>query len=176
MKIIIPGGSGHVGTFLAKSFHAEGHQVVVLARKSFSAPWPVVEWDGRSLGPWKEELERADVVINLAGPQRQLPLRPEEPHGNHEFARRFHPRHRPSHPAGAPPAAPLAAGQHRHDLRASLRCRQRRVHRHPRRHRTERARHLALQHRRRPPPGKTPRARKPPPTARASSSSAPPSS
>ncbi len=67
MKIIIPGGSGHVGTFLAKSFHAEGHQVVVLARKSFSAPWPVVEWDGRSLGPWKEELERADVVINLAG-------------------------------------------------------------------------------------------------------------
>ena len=67
MKIIIPGGSGHVGTFLAKAFHAEGHEVVVLARKSFAAPSRVVAWDGRTLGPWQEELDRADVVINLAG-------------------------------------------------------------------------------------------------------------
>lgn len=67
MKIIIAGGSGHVGTFLARAFNEEGHQVIVLSRRSFAAPWRVVEWDGRTLGPWKEQLERADVVINLAG-------------------------------------------------------------------------------------------------------------
>ena len=67
MKIIIAGGSGHIGTFLARAFHEEGHHVVVLARKTFAAPWRVVEWDGRTLGPWKEQLERADVVLNLAG-------------------------------------------------------------------------------------------------------------
>ena len=33
MKIIIAGGSGHVGTFLARAFHAEGHQVAVLSRR-----------------------------------------------------------------------------------------------------------------------------------------------
>jgi uncharacterized protein YbjT (DUF2867 family) len=32
MKIIIPGGSGQVGTLLARAFHAEGHEMVVLAR------------------------------------------------------------------------------------------------------------------------------------------------
>jgi uncharacterized protein (TIGR01777 family) len=67
VKIIIAGGSGSVGTFLARAFHAEGHRVVVLSRKLFAAEWSVVRWDGRTLGPWKEELERADVVINLAG-------------------------------------------------------------------------------------------------------------
>ena len=67
MKIIIAGGSGHVGTMLARAFHDEGHHVVVLSRRAFAAPWRVVQWDGRTLGPWKEELERADVVINLAG-------------------------------------------------------------------------------------------------------------
>jgi uncharacterized protein (TIGR01777 family) len=67
MKIIIAGGSGHVGTFLAREFHQEGHLVIVLSRRDFTAPWRVVPWDGRTLGPWKEQLERADVVINLAG-------------------------------------------------------------------------------------------------------------
>ncbi len=67
MKIILAGGSGHVGTFLARAFHDEGHRVVVLSRKPFDAPWRVAGWDGRTVGWWKEELERADVVINLAG-------------------------------------------------------------------------------------------------------------
>ncbi|MGZ7039664.1 MAG: epimerase, partial [Thermoanaerobaculia bacterium] len=32
MKIVIPGGSGHLGTLLARSFRNEGHEVVVLSR------------------------------------------------------------------------------------------------------------------------------------------------
>ena len=67
MKIIIPGGSGQVGTLLARSFHAEGHEVIVLARFPCAAKWTVLPWDGRTLGPWAAALEGADVVINLAG-------------------------------------------------------------------------------------------------------------
>lgn len=67
MKIIIPGGSGQVGTVLARAFHGDGHDVVVLSRAVANLPWRVVPWDGRTLGAWTTELEEADVVINLAG-------------------------------------------------------------------------------------------------------------
>src|SRR5918999_5814732 len=67
MRIVIPGGSGHVGTLLAHAFRADGHEVVVLSRRPQPAPWRVVAWDARTLGPWVTELEEADVVINLAG-------------------------------------------------------------------------------------------------------------
>lgn len=67
MKIVIPGGSGQVGTMLARAFHRDGHQVIVLSRHPAPAPWSTVAWDGCSLGKWTQELEGADVVINLAG-------------------------------------------------------------------------------------------------------------
>lgn len=67
MKIVIPGGTGQVGEILARAFQADGHEVVTLGRHPAPAPWPVVGWDGVSLGPWVSELEGADVVINLAG-------------------------------------------------------------------------------------------------------------
>lgn len=67
LKIVIPGGSGQVGTVLARAFHAEGHDVVVLSRRTADLPWRVVEWDGVTLGPWAREIDGADVVINLAG-------------------------------------------------------------------------------------------------------------
>jgi uncharacterized protein (TIGR01777 family) len=67
MKIIIPGGNGQVGHVLARAFHRDGHEVVVLSRRPVSAPWRVIAWDGHSLGSWTSELEGADVVINLAG-------------------------------------------------------------------------------------------------------------
>ena len=67
MKIVIPGGSGQVGTLLARAFHAEGHAIVVLARHPGPTPWRSVAWDGASVGAWATELDGADVVINLAG-------------------------------------------------------------------------------------------------------------
>lgn len=69
MKIVLAGGSGQVGTLLARAFHAEGAEVVVLARhlpKSVR-PWRTVLWDGVNSGPWTLELEGADVVVGLAG-------------------------------------------------------------------------------------------------------------
>lgn len=67
MKIIIPGGSGQIGTILSRAFHAEGHEVVVLSRNPAEAPWRTVYWDGHSLGDWVAELDGADAVVNLAG-------------------------------------------------------------------------------------------------------------
>jgi uncharacterized protein len=65
--IVIPGGSGTLGTLLARHFHGQGHRVVVLSRTPQAAPWRVVEWDGRTVGAWAKELDGADAVINLAG-------------------------------------------------------------------------------------------------------------
>ena len=67
MKIVIPGGSGQVGTILARAFAAQGHEVVVLSRNPAVAPWRTARWDAESLGEWSAEVDGADVVINLAG-------------------------------------------------------------------------------------------------------------
>lgn len=67
MKIVIPGGSGQVGTVLARAFYRKGHEVIVLTRKPVGAAWRTVAWDGRSMGEWSREIDGCDVVINLAG-------------------------------------------------------------------------------------------------------------
>ena len=66
-RIVIPGGSGRVGRVLARYFHAKGDVVTVLSRNPRVEAWPVVEWNGRDLGPWAETLDGTDVVINLTG-------------------------------------------------------------------------------------------------------------
>jgi uncharacterized protein (TIGR01777 family) len=67
MRIVIPGGSGQVGTVLARAFHSDGHDVVVLSRRPDRPPWRVVAWDGVTLGQWQHEVNGCDVVINLTG-------------------------------------------------------------------------------------------------------------
>ena len=68
LKVVIAGGSGQVGTILARVLHARGHSVTVLSRRpSDHRPWRVVVWDGRTVDAWADELEGADAVINLCG-------------------------------------------------------------------------------------------------------------
>ena len=67
MKIVIPGGTGQVGTLLARAFHSDGHEVVVLGRSPKQRDWRTVNWDGQTLGDWASEIDGSDVVINLAG-------------------------------------------------------------------------------------------------------------
>ncbi len=62
MKVVIPGGSGQVGTLLARALRARGDDVVVLGRNGGD-----VAWDGRTLGAWAETFEGAEAVVNLAG-------------------------------------------------------------------------------------------------------------
>lgn len=67
MKVLIPGGTGQVGTVLARAFHERGDEVIVLSRSPQTTPWRVVKWDAETLGDWAADLEGVDVVINLAG-------------------------------------------------------------------------------------------------------------
>ncbi len=65
VKVVIPGGTGQVGTALGRVLRGEGHEVVVLTRRA--AGDGQVFWDGEQLGPWAREMDGCDVVINLAG-------------------------------------------------------------------------------------------------------------
>ena len=72
MKIVLPGGSGQVGTILARHLHGQGHDVVVLSRTPAAQrplkPWRVVRWDPAALDPaWTSEIDGADAVIHLSG-------------------------------------------------------------------------------------------------------------
>jgi uncharacterized protein len=68
-KIILAGGSGFIGQGLAKRFAVQGDEVVVLSRHVVPATGDVItlKWDGKTLGPWTEAIEGADLLINLAG-------------------------------------------------------------------------------------------------------------
>ena len=72
MRVIILGGTGLVGSGLAASYAADGHEVIVLTRHLTSAPTShpsirAVQWDGRSPAGWGHLVDGADAVVNLAG-------------------------------------------------------------------------------------------------------------
>lgn len=72
MKIVLPGGAGHIGSVLLRAFAAQGHDVVVLSRSARAnsgraGAGRVVRWDGENPGDWVGEIDGADVVVNLAG-------------------------------------------------------------------------------------------------------------
>jgi len=68
-KFAIAGGSGFWGVSLAQYLVDRGASVVILSRKvpKDPGPWRHRSWDGRSLGAWRDELNGADGLINLAG-------------------------------------------------------------------------------------------------------------
>ncbi len=69
MKIVIPGGTGDVGRVLCRFFVERGDEVVVLSRGASPqlSHGRAVQWDGKTMGDWAQEIDGADVVINLAG-------------------------------------------------------------------------------------------------------------
>lgn len=68
-KFVIAGGSGFLGLSLARHLSELGASVIILSRSAPRAagPWRHGAWDGRTLGDWREELNKADGLINLAG-------------------------------------------------------------------------------------------------------------
>lgn len=81
-KIILAGGTGFIGTEIIKYF-GEENNIIVLTRQLSNASNtrygnnPIsrknipqvkfVKWDGLNTGKWAEELNDADIIINLAG-------------------------------------------------------------------------------------------------------------
>ncbi|SOD93253.1 TIGR01777 family oxidoreductase [Spirosoma fluviale] len=69
LKVILAGGSGFVGQLLIDHWQHAAVDIVVLTRKPYADHDQVryVVWDGETLGAWVQELNNADVLINLAG-------------------------------------------------------------------------------------------------------------
>ena len=136
MKVVIPGGSGQVGTILARAFHGDGHDVVVLSRRPDARPWRVVAWDGATLGHWQREIDGCDVVINLTGRSvncRYTAANREEILQSRVLSTRVVGQ---AIAAAARQATRVAASEHCHDLCASIRQSERRALGHSRRRRT----------------------------------------
>ena len=67
MKVVVAGGAGSLGRRISRRLADRGDEVVILTRAvRASSPHRQVLWDGRTVGPWAEELHGA-AVINLAG-------------------------------------------------------------------------------------------------------------
>ena len=66
MKILIAGGTGFLGSALADSLRASGHEVWVLTRQ-LPRNASEIQWDGRSVASWGETLNEMDAVVNVTG-------------------------------------------------------------------------------------------------------------
>ena len=66
MTLLIAGGSGFLGSALAKAFRAAGHRVMILTRRP-QRDGDVLWSTKASDTSWRHALERSDAVINLAG-------------------------------------------------------------------------------------------------------------
>ncbi len=68
-KIVIAGGTGFIGTSLARYLAELSYEVVLLSRHvpEASGAWEHAVWDGRTVGHWSHHLEGADAVVNLTG-------------------------------------------------------------------------------------------------------------
>lgn len=65
MKIIIAAGTGFLGKNLEKYFTEKGNEVYILTRSPKRNN--EMYWNAKTLGEWKNILENADILINLAG-------------------------------------------------------------------------------------------------------------
>lgn len=68
-KIVLAGGSGHIGTVLCDYFKDKAEEIIILSRgeEAVSGNTRIVKWDGKNAGDWYKELEGADVLVNLTG-------------------------------------------------------------------------------------------------------------
>ncbi len=68
-KIIITGGTGFLGSYLAPYFIKKCYTIYIISRQKQRNNGNIkyLTWDGKTIGKWAEALENAEVVINFAG-------------------------------------------------------------------------------------------------------------
>ncbi|RZK39240.1 MAG: TIGR01777 family protein [Hymenobacter sp.] len=68
-KIILAGGNGYLGRVLAAHYSPLADEVILLSRKQApdAGNVKIVVWDAKQEGAWTDQLERADLLINLCG-------------------------------------------------------------------------------------------------------------
>ena len=78
-RIVIAGGSGFIGSALARDCYAQYGVVIVLTRTPRQRNDGVVEveWTGAHMGEWIKYLDGAEAVINLAGKNVNCRFTPE---------------------------------------------------------------------------------------------------
>lgn len=72
MRIIIAGGSGLIGRELTSALSAAGDEVIILSRnpemvKGMPTGVSTLQWDGKTVQDWGQQIEISDVVVNLTG-------------------------------------------------------------------------------------------------------------
>lgn len=72
MRVVITGGTGVIGSAVARELGEAGHEVVILTRDTAKAgPLPAntraVEWDGRTAKGWSSLLDANTGILHLAG-------------------------------------------------------------------------------------------------------------
>ena len=71
MRVVITGGSGLIGSAVARELGGEGHEVVVLSRDPSKVTLPpntrAVEWDGKTGEGWASLLDAGTAIVHLAG-------------------------------------------------------------------------------------------------------------
>ncbi|PYQ60183.1 MAG: TIGR01777 family protein [Acidobacteria bacterium] len=72
MRIVITGGTGLIGSAVAREMGSAGHEVVVLTRDlSKMGPLPpntrAAQWDGKTAGDWAKLLDGDTAIVHLAG-------------------------------------------------------------------------------------------------------------
>ncbi|HEV7503985.1 MAG TPA: TIGR01777 family oxidoreductase [Thermoanaerobaculia bacterium] len=72
MRVVITGGSGLIGSAVAREMGGAGHEVVVLSRdpskvKGLPANTRAVPWDGKTGTGWSSLLDGDTAIVHLAG-------------------------------------------------------------------------------------------------------------
>lgn len=68
-KVVIAGGTGFIGKMLCSHYKSRAFEVVVLTRGlSFTEnEIRFIHWNAKALGPWQNELDGAQILINMNG-------------------------------------------------------------------------------------------------------------
>jgi uncharacterized protein (TIGR01777 family) len=71
MQVVITGGSGLIGSEVARDLGSAGHEVVILTRDPTKAALPpntrAVQWDGKTATGWSSLLDGNTAIVHLAG-------------------------------------------------------------------------------------------------------------